>query len=50
MMRGDINRVSNMVVSMSMKIYVEKVKFVRQKENPKNGDLELNAECPKVAL
>ena len=44
MMRGDINRVSNMVVSMSMKIYVEKVKFVRPKENPKNGDLELNAD------
>ena len=44
MMRGDINRVGNMVVSMSMKIYVEKVKFVRPKENPKNGDLELNAD------
>jgi len=44
MMRGDINRVSNMVVSMSMKIYVKKVKFVRPKENPKNGDLELDAD------
>ncbi|WP_421077383.1 pilus assembly protein [Methanothermococcus sp. Ax23] len=30
------------MASISTKIYIEKVRFIRPKENPKKGDLELN--------